>query len=134
MQKYKKARYAIGNVGEKDLSTIIKEVENIGKLPIEMKTPKHEPTHSYFYIVRQLAKCMMKSEKLNRHDHISYTEETAPALNVNGTDEGKSKEIIVHKTLSENLSMDVSISEHNIVNKTLSQTITRTYQKIPLRN
>ena len=30
--KYKKARYAIGNVSEKDLSKIIKEFEKIGKL------------------------------------------------------------------------------------------------------
>ena len=30
--KYKKARYAIGNVSEKDFSKIIKEFEKIGKL------------------------------------------------------------------------------------------------------
>ena len=30
--KYKKARYAIGNVSEKDLSRINKEFEKIGKL------------------------------------------------------------------------------------------------------
>ena len=43
-QKYKKARHAIGNVSEKDLSKIIKEFENIEKLPYEKKSPKHEPT------------------------------------------------------------------------------------------
>ena len=32
-QKYKKVRYAIGNVSEKDLSKIIKEFEKIGKVP-----------------------------------------------------------------------------------------------------
>ena len=31
--KYKEARYAIRNVSEKDLSKIIKEFEEIGKLP-----------------------------------------------------------------------------------------------------
>ena len=31
--KYKKARYAVGNVSEKDLSKIIKEFDKIGKLP-----------------------------------------------------------------------------------------------------
>ena len=31
--KYRKARYAIGNDSEKDLSKIIKEFEKIGKLP-----------------------------------------------------------------------------------------------------
>ena len=50
--KYKKARYAIGNVSEKDLLKIIKEFEKIGKLPYEKKMPKHEPTHSYFHLVR----------------------------------------------------------------------------------
>ena len=44
--KYKKARYAIRNVSEKDLSKIIKEFEKIGKLPYEKKMPKHEPTLS----------------------------------------------------------------------------------------
>ena len=34
-QKYKKARYAIGNVSEKELSNIIKEFEKIEKLPYE---------------------------------------------------------------------------------------------------
>ena len=50
----------------------------------------------------------MISNEHNRHVHISYAEETAPSLNVNVTDKDKSKEIIVHETLSENLSMDVS--------------------------
>ena len=31
LPKYKKARYAIGNVSEKDLSKIIKDFEKIGK-------------------------------------------------------------------------------------------------------
>ena len=44
--KYKKARYAIGNVSEKDLSKIIKEFEKIGKLSYEKRIPKHEPTPS----------------------------------------------------------------------------------------
>ena len=42
-------------------------------------------------------------------------------MNVNVTDKEESKEIIAHKTLSENSSTDVSESERNIVNKTLSQ-------------
>ena len=36
-QKYKKARYTIVNVSEKDLSKIIKDLEKIGKLPYEKK-------------------------------------------------------------------------------------------------
>ena len=40
LQKYKKARYAIGNVSEKDLSKIIKEFVKIEKLRYEKKRPK----------------------------------------------------------------------------------------------
>ena len=49
----------------------------------------------------------------------------APSLEVNDTDEDKSNNSIVHepfhKPSSENLYMDVSESECNIVNETLSQ-------------
>ena len=51
---------------------------------------------------------MMRSDEHNRHIHGSYAEETAPSSNVNVTDEEKSKEIIVHETLSENQYKDVS--------------------------
>ena len=90
-QRYKKARYAIVNVSENDLSKIINEFEKIGKLYYEKKRPKHEPICSYFHLVRQLVKCMMRSDRLNRHNHGSYTEMTAPSLNVNvtGADESK---------------------------------------------
>ena len=64
---------------------------------------------------------MMRSDQLNRNDHGSYGENTAPWLNINVTDKDKSKEIIVHETLSENRSTDVSESERIIVNETLSQ-------------
>ena len=119
--KYIKARYVIGNVSEKDLSKIIKEFEKIGKLPYEKKRPKHEPTDSYFHIARQLEKFTMISNKINWHDHGGYTEMTAPSSNVNVTDEKKSKEIIVHKTLSENQSKEMIESECNIVHETLLQ-------------
>ena len=51
-QKYKKASYAIGNVNKKDTSKIIKEFEKIGKVPNVKRIPKHEPTSSYFHLVR----------------------------------------------------------------------------------
>ena len=70
--KIKKKRYAIRNTSEKDFSKIIKEFEKIGKLPYEKKMPKHEPTPRYFHLVRQLAKCMMRFDQLNWHDHDSY--------------------------------------------------------------
>ena len=47
-QKYKNARYAIGNVSKKDLSKIIREFEKFEKPPSEKKRAKHEPTDSYF--------------------------------------------------------------------------------------
>ena len=107
-QKYKKARYAIGNVSKKDLYKIIKEFEKIEKLPYEKKRSKHEPTDSYFHLARQLAKCMMRSKNLNWHDHGGYTEMTAPSLNVNDTDKEKSKRNIVNENLSQNNSANVS--------------------------
>ena len=64
---------------------------------------------------------MMRSDTLNRPDHGGYMEMTALSSNVNVLEAEESKEIIVHKTLSENNSEDVSESEHNIVNETLSQ-------------
>ena len=117
--KYKQARYAIGNVSEKELSKFIKEFEKIGKLIYEKKMPKNEPTPRYSHLVRQLAKCMMRYDQLNLHNHGSYAENTAPSLNVNVTDEDESKEIIVHETLSENKSKDVSELECNIIYKTV---------------
>ena len=96
-QKYKKSRYAIGNVREKDLSKIIKEFEKIGKVAYVKRIPKHEPTSSYYHLVRCIVECMMRSDEHNRHVHGSYSKETALSLNVIVTDEYKSKEIIVHK-------------------------------------
>ena len=68
---------------------------------------------------------MLRCGEDNQHVHDGYTKETAPPSNVKDTDEDESKEIIVHKTFdehsSENLIMDVSESECNIVNKTSSQ-------------
>ena len=44
--KYKKARYAIGNVSKKDLSNIIREFEKFPYESYERNRPKHEPTDS----------------------------------------------------------------------------------------
>ena len=61
----------------------------------------------------------------NHHVHDGYEEEMAPSSDVNDTDEDESNNSIVHepfqKPSSENISMDVSESECNIVNETLSQ-------------
>ena len=120
-KKLKKARYAIGNVSMKDLSKIIKEFEKIVKVPYVKRIPKHEPTSSYYYLFGCIADCMLRSDEDNQHVQGGYTKETDLSSNVKDTDEDESKEIIVHKTLSENLSMDVSESECNIVHETLLQ-------------
>ena len=64
-EKYKKARYAIGNVSEKDISRIIRDFEKLPYELYERKMPKHEATETYFYLVRQLAKCTMIDDALN---------------------------------------------------------------------
>ena len=51
-QKYKKSRYAIRNISKKDFSKNIKEFEKIGKVPYVKSIPKHEPTSSYYHLVR----------------------------------------------------------------------------------
>ena len=67
--KYKKGRYAIDNFREKDILKIIKEFEKFEKLPYEKKKPKHEPTESYFHTATEIAKCMMRSDKINWYNH-----------------------------------------------------------------
>ena len=44
-QKYKRERYAIGNVSEKDIYKIIQKFEKSENLSYEKKRPKHEPTN-----------------------------------------------------------------------------------------
>ena len=86
-QKCKKARYAIGNVSKKYFSKIIREFEKFDKLPYEKKMPKHDSTDSYFYLARQLAKCMIRSDTINWHNYGGHTEVNAPSLNIYSTDE-----------------------------------------------
>ena len=128
-KKYKKARYAIGNVSMKDLSNKIKEFEKIIKVLYVKRIPKHEPASSYFHLVVCIGECIMRCGENNHNIHDvrdSYEEEMAPSLKVNDTDEDESKNSIVHKPFhkpsSENIYMDVSESELNILNETLSQT------------
>ena len=120
-QKYKKARYAIGNISQKDLSKIIREFEKFEKLTYEKKRPKHEPTDRYFYPAIQIAKCMMRADTLNWNDYGGYTEMTASSSNINSTDEDESKRITVHEILLQNCSTIEDESKQSIVNETLSQ-------------
>ena len=118
---YKKASYSIRNVSKKDLSKIIREFEKLPYESYEKKRPKHEPTDSYFYLARQLAKCMMRADALNWHSYGGYTETTAPSSNICSTDEDESKLIIVHKTLLQSCSANEEKSKQSIVNGTLLQ-------------
>ena len=85
--KYKNARYAIGNFSKKDLSKIIRDFERFEKLPYERKRPKNEPNDIYFYLSRQLEKCMMRADALNWHNYGGYTEMNSPSSTVCFTDE-----------------------------------------------
>ena len=65
--KYQKAWFSIKNVSKKNLSKIIREFERLPCESYEKQRPKHEPTDSYFYLVRQLAKFTMRADALNLH-------------------------------------------------------------------
>ena len=75
----------------KDLSKIIKEFEKIVKVHYVKRIPKHNPTSSYYHLVRCIAECMLRCGEDNQHVHGGYAEETAPSSNVNDTDKDESK-------------------------------------------
>ena len=72
----------------------------------EKKRPKHEPTDSYFYLVRQLAKYMTRADALNFQGYPVRTEMTAPSSHICSTYEDESKGIILQENLSQNCSTD----------------------------
>ena len=77
-KKKKNKRYAITNFSLKDISNIIKELE---KFPYEgyvRNRPKHEPTENYFYLERQLDKCMMRADTFNSHVYPVRNQMTSP--------------------------------------------------------
>ena len=117
---YKKARYSIKNVSKKDHSKIIKEFEKLPYDVYEKKRPKHEPTDSFLYLVRELAKCMMRADAFNSRVYPVRTKMTAPSSHVCSTDEYESKHIIVHETLSKSCYTDKDESKRSIVNETCS--------------
>ena len=61
----------------------------------------HEPTDSYFYLARQLAKFMMRADALNLHVYPVSTEITGtkqiPISNVCSMNESESEEFLVEK-------------------------------------
>ena len=64
-KKCKKARYYSGSISNKDLSNNIREFEKLPYKHYQRRRPKHERTDRYFYLARELAKCMMISDALN---------------------------------------------------------------------
>ena len=102
-KKYKKEWYAIRNVSKKDLSNISRELDNLFYKSYERRRPKHEPTDSYFYLARQLVKCMTRADVLNLHVYPVRIETTAtkqiPTSHVCSTDESELKEFLVENTL-----------------------------------
>ena len=94
-----------GNVSKKDLSKIIREFEKLPYESYEKNGPKNEPTDSYFYLERQIAKSMMRADALNLHGYPVRMEMTVtkqiPTLHVCSTDESELKELPADKTLSQ---------------------------------
>ena len=83
--KYKKERYAIGNVSKKDLLKIIREFEKLPYENYEKKRPKHEPTDSCFNLSIQLMKCTTRANALNSHIYPVRTEMTTPPSHICST-------------------------------------------------
>ena len=83
--------YAIANVNIRDLSNISREFERLPYEGYVGKRNKHESNDSYFYLERQLAKCMMRADNLNSHVDPVRTEMTGmqqvPILHVCDLDE-----------------------------------------------
>ena len=95
--------YAITNVSMKDLSRITKDFERFTYKGYVRKSPKQEPTESYFYLGIKLPKCMMRADSFNFHvDHV-ITEmnvpQQIPIAHVCDSDDSKSKGIITEKNL-----------------------------------
>ena len=102
-KKYKRASYSIRNFSKKDFPKIIREFDKLPYKSYDRKRPNHEPTDSYFYLARHIAKCMMRDDALNSHVYPVITEVTAtkqiPTLHVCSTEESKLKEFLVDENL-----------------------------------
>ena len=79
--------------------------------------PKHDPTDSYFYLARQIVKCMMRADARKLHVYPVRMEMTAPSSHVCYTDESEWKEFLVNENLSQSCSTDEEESKGIIVNE-----------------
>ena len=121
----KNSRYAIINFSMKDLSKVIREFENSHYKIYVRKSPKHEPTNSYFYLAIQLAKCMTRADALKPHIYTVRKKMTGTKqitiLHIFSTDESKSKDFLVEKTLSQVCSTDKYKSKGIIVDESSTE-------------
>ena len=60
----------------KNLSKIVTEFEKLPYKSYEGRSPKHEPTDSYFYPAIHLVNCIMRADSLNSHLYPVGTEMT----------------------------------------------------------
>ena len=74
--KNKKARYAITNVSLKDIYKIMNEYEKFPYKGYVQKITKNKPTDSYFYLARQISKCMVRAGTFNSQVDPVRTEVT----------------------------------------------------------
>ena len=120
-KKYKKARYAIGNVSNKYLSNTIREFEKLPYEIYERNRPKNEPTDSYLHLARNIERCMMRADALNSHIYPERTKTTAtkqiPTSHVCSTDKKELKEFLVDETSSQIFSTNEDKSKGIIVNR-----------------
>ena len=90
--------YAITTVSMKYLSKSIKEFKKLPYKGYVRRSPKYEPTDSYFYLVRHLSKCIMRSDAFNSNVDSVRTELTGmqhiPISDICDLDNRYSKEVI----------------------------------------
>ena len=94
----------------KGLSKNIREFEKLPYKSYERRRLKHDPTDNYFYLTRQLTKCMTRDYFLNSQVYPARMEKigTKQILisHVFSTDKSELKEFLVDKTLSQVCSTD----------------------------
>ena len=109
----------------KDLSKIIRDFEKLPYKSYERRRPKNDPTDSYFYPETKLAECNMRADALNLHVYPVRMEmagtKQIQILNVCSTDESKSEDFLVDKTLSQVSSMDKEESKIIIVDESSTE-------------
>ena len=84
----------------KDESKIIREFDKLPYKSYKRRTPKHDPTDSYFYLAMHLANCMMGAHVLNSHIYPVRIQITATTLitisHGCSTDKSKIKDFLAH--------------------------------------